>query len=102
MKLDGMKLSEVRKIYRSARFAWAHGAGSEPRDLARTRLLLELATRREKRFKQQRDEAISLAKQATNAMACIARSQYQHREVDRLHQAIADLAADRYPVKVSA
>jgi hypothetical protein len=37
----------------------------------------------------ERDEAIRLAKQATNALACTARSKYQHREVERLHSAIA-------------
>jgi hypothetical protein len=36
----------------------------------------------------ERDEAIRLATEATNALACVARRKYQHHEVDRLHRAI--------------
>jgi hypothetical protein len=86
-----LKLSEVRAIYRSAEFAWANNCDGSERDIARYRVRLEVLSRRLAAMTKARDEAVSLAKQATNAMACIARSQYQHREVDRLHQAIAAL-----------
>ena len=61
---------------------------------------LEVVTRQQaemsawvQKIEHERDEALRIAKEATNGWACYARTKKEHDEIARLHRAIDSLTA---------